>query len=95
MCSLCKYKSRVFPSAYLVQRNGVEDGLDHPAVGGHHQDLVRFDPQRNSLLLPDGLMRQNQTEKDENCGLFVFRDTTAENNKLYFPSSGVPVPAAV
>lgn len=47
----------------LVDGDGVEHGLDHPAVRRDHQDLVGLDPQRDALLLPDGLRATPETRQ--------------------------------
>lgn len=35
--------------------HSVDDGFNHAAVRGDHQDLVGFDPDRHALLFPDDL----------------------------------------
>jgi len=39
----------------LVQGDSIKNGLDHATVVAQHHDVVRPDPQRHMLLLPERL----------------------------------------
>lgn len=69
---------------HLMDGHGVHHGLNHTTVWRDHQDLVRLDPQRHTLLLPDSLV---EGEREREMKYMTYQSQLRETLSLSPPPS--------